>query len=162
MISFLQETESKIVFSVPYTEKNENETFGLKSRLYSFSPSENRLVKSALQTLRETPNKKIVDESRNLLLLLQKIVFSLQHLNFDLVYLPPLTAVNVEDNSVLIEWTFRDFRIGFTIEANKENSGWYLVSNRKLGEILASGSIANIDLEKHLLWLLNFVFSHSQ
>ncbi len=162
MIGYLQETESKIVFSVPYAERNENETFGLKSRLYLFSPSENRLVKSALQTIRDTTNKKIADESRNLLLLIQKIVVSLQHLNFDIAYLPPLTAVNVEDNSVLIEWTFRDFRIGFTIEDNREDSGWYLVSNRKLGEILASGSIANIDLEKHLLWLLNFVFSHSQ
>jgi hypothetical protein len=161
MMGYLQETESKIVFSVPYTERTENETFGLKSRLYSFSMSENRLVKSALQTIRTTTNKKIAEESRDLLLLIQKIVISLQHLNFDIVYLPPLTAVNVEDNSVLIEWIFRDFRIGFTMEDNQGDSGWYLVSNRKLGEILASGSIANIDLEKHLLWLLNFVFSHS-
>jgi hypothetical protein len=161
MIGYLQETESKIVFSVPYTEKNENETVGLKSGLYLFSLSENKLVKSALQTIRDTTDKKIADRSRNLLQLIQKIVASLQHLSFDVAYLPPFTAVNVEDNSVLIEWTFKDFRIGFTIEDNEEDSGWYLVSNRKLGEILASGSIANIDLEKHLLWLLNFVFAYS-
>jgi len=161
MIGFLQETESKIIFSVPYTEKIEDETFGRKSALYLFSPSESKLVKSALQTIRNTPNQDIARESRKILFLIQETVFSLQQLNFDLSYFPSLNAINVEDESVLIEWAFRDFRVGFTIETNHEESGWYLVSNKKLGGILASGSIANIDLKTHLLWLLNFVFSHS-
>ncbi len=165
MNSYYQETESRIIFSargeMKYAEKIGNETFGRKPEWYFYSLSENRLIKSALEILRARSDQDISKRAKTILLLIQETVFSIQHLNFDLAYLPPLSAMYIEDGSILIEWAFKDFRIGFTIETIPEESGWYLVSNRQLGGILASGNISNIDLKIHLLWLLNFVFSHS-
>ena len=76
-------------------------------------------------------------------------------------YLPSLQGFNVEDGSILIEWIFGDFRIGFNIEPNPNDSGWYLVSNKNLGEISASGYTSGIEIKNLILWLLNFILSNS-
>ena len=54
---------------------------------------------------------------------------------------PPLIIKWLDDNSVLVEWIFKDFRIGFSIEPIQKESGWYLVSNKNLEEYSESGSI---------------------
>ena len=61
---------------------------------------------------------------------------------------------------MLIEWIFENFRVGFTIEKNSEESGWYLVSGKNLGQINAYGNLNKADDEKLLSWLLVFVISN--
>jgi hypothetical protein len=56
----------------------------------------------------------------------------------DLTDIPPICAHLSEDGSVLLEWIFSDFRIGFNIEPNPDESGWHLISNKRLGEIAVS------------------------
>ena len=60
--------------------------------------------------------------------------------------LPPLLIQAGEDGSALIEWIFKDFRIGFAFEENEKESSWYLVSNQKFGNIDISGSFKNVDV----------------
>ena len=74
--------------------------------------------------------------------------------------IPYLHAATPEDGSVLFEWIFKDYRIGFHIEPNPQESSWSLVTKENLGEIIASGSITNIDLRKLVSWLLYFIISH--
>ena len=165
MTIYYQETDSKIIFPIPkeykYPAKLGNETFGKKPFLSYFSPAESRLIKSALDVLRNTENQQVAVEAINILANLRETVSSFHQLSFDLSFLPPIRAFNNEDGSVLIEWIFTDFRIGFSIETNIEESGWYLVSKRKLGEISASGHIENTNIKNIIVWLLNFVISHS-
>jgi hypothetical protein len=61
----------------------------------------------------------------------------------DMPPLPPLRACVDIDGSVLLEWIFPDFRVGFNIEPDPQDSGWHLVSNKKVGEITASGQLTN-------------------
>lgn len=75
--------------------------------------------------------------------------------------LPPLKFRWLEDNSALIEWNFEDFRIGFSIEPDKEESGWYLVSNDNLQELSLSGVIQFDKLEPLVVRLLNFASANS-
>lgn len=75
--------------------------------------------------------------------------------------LPPLKFRWLEDNSALIEWIFKDFRIGFSIEPDIEESGWYLVSNNNLQEISASGVLQFETLEFLIINLLNFASANS-
>ena len=75
--------------------------------------------------------------------------------------LPPLKFHWLEDNSALIEWIFKDFRIGFSIEPDIEESGWYLVSNNNLEEISASGELDFKNLESLIVRLLNFALENS-
>jgi hypothetical protein len=75
--------------------------------------------------------------------------------------LPPLKIRWVEDQSALIEWIFKDFRIGFSIEPNIKDSGWYLVSNNNLQEMSASGELQLENLESLIINLLNFAIVNS-
>ena len=78
-------------------------------------------------------------------------------------HLPHLHAFDVQDGSILIEWIFDDFRVGFSIEPVPTESSWYLVSNAKLGYIGTSGDISQDESETQnlMLELLTFVISHS-
>lgn len=73
----------------------------------------------------------------------------------DMPPLPPLRACVDKDGSVLVEWIFPDFRVGFNIEPDPQDSGWHLVSNKKVREITASGQLTNTG--KIVASLLEFI-----
>ncbi len=123
---------------------------------------ERDLVKPALEIVQQIENENIVNQARGILLILQKTITTFHYYGFPFSHLPSLHAVNVEDGSTLIEWIFDDFRIGFSVESDRDESSWYLVSSKKLREINASGYIpSGNEFEKLILWLLNFVISHT-
>jgi hypothetical protein len=124
-------------------------------------PVDYSLIRSAWDVIRQTKNHAIADEARKILLVIQDTITAFHNFKLDLGYLPPLRAFNVDDGSVLLEWIFEDYRIGFSIESELQISSWYLVSNTNLGEIGASGYLSRVDIQSLILWLLNFVISHS-
>jgi hypothetical protein len=46
-------------------------------------------------------------------------------------YLSRLNLVCQEDGSALLEWNFQDFRVGFTLEPNEDESSCFIVSQDK-------------------------------
>jgi hypothetical protein len=75
--------------------------------------------------------------------------------------LPPLKIRWLEDDSVLTEWIFKDFRIGFSIEPKEKESSWYLVANRNLDEVSTSGTLDLSGPESLLSNLLSFVLANT-
>lgn len=73
---------------------------------------------------------------------------------------PPLVLQNLHDGSVLIEWIYPDFRIGFSFESNIKESSWYLVSNKHLKEVSSSGLLDISEVEGLLIYLLHFIISN--
>lgn len=73
---------------------------------------------------------------------------------------PPLLMHSLSDGSILIEWIFPDFRIGFSFELIKEESSWYLVANKHLKEISSSGLLDFTEIDELLINLLNFATSN--
>jgi hypothetical protein len=67
--------------------------------------------------------------------------------------LPPINAVVADDGSALLEWILPDMRIGFTIETDVSESGWFLVSSSGVSNVAASG-VLNADGQQELLRLL--------
>lgn len=162
------QTDSKMIFRLPheceysFLVKPVDETSSGRADIYSFIvPQEPSLIKSAWDTIRVTENREVAEEARGLVSVIQEIIATFQQSGFDLGYLPPLQAFNLDDGSVVIEWIFSDFRVGFNVEPNSDESGWYLVSNESLGAISASGFTSNIDVKRLILWLLNFILSNS-
>ena len=147
-----------------FVKEPTNETIGGKIYQHILPiPKESSIIKSAWIEINKNLNPSVVSESKKLLLTIQDMIVTFEQFGFDLGGLSPIHAFNIEeDNSVLIEWIFKDYRVGFNIEKNNQESGWYLITNRELGEISASGSIYNIEIKTILLWLLNFILSHSQ
>ncbi|HID30264.1 MAG TPA: hypothetical protein EYP19_09700 [Desulfobacterales bacterium] len=150
-VSVIQETASTL-----------NETFG-GSLHASYLPlrARSELIRPAWELIHQVENKEIAQEAKRLLSVIQETVSTFQLLQFDVGYIPQLQAFTVDDGSVLFEWAFNDYRIGFSIEPNPQDSGWFLITNRKLGEISAFGFISGIELHPLILWLLNFILSHS-
>lgn len=51
----------------------------------------------------------------------------------------PVDAYKADDDVILIEWSFKNFGLGFCLAPDSSDSGWYLTSNEKAGNILRSG-----------------------
>lgn len=167
MTTYIQETDSRIIFPLPtdslsFPLQQKDETLGGRTDAQFLPlPIERSLTRTAWKALRQTENQEVAKEAKRILLNIQETIATFQHFRFDLGYLPQLRAFNVDDGSVLIEWIFNDFRIGFSIECDLHESSWYLVSNPNLGEITASGYISKIEIKNLILWLFNFVVSYS-
>lgn len=111
------------------------------------------VTKPARETISNLSNHVISDVADRLLIIIRDQIDMLEY--FD--KLPSIRAVEREDNSLLIEWIFDNFRIGFSIEQKVQESGWYLVTGDKLGNIFAYGGLISENLSKLIAWLLNFV-----
>ena len=127
------------------------------------SLSVQNLITPAWGTIRQAKDEKVADEARRILLIIAETILIFQSRGVDLGHLPHLHAFDVQDGSILIEWIFDDFRVGFSIEPVPTESSWYLVSNAKLGYIGTSGDISQDESETQnlMLELLTFVISHS-
>lgn len=64
--------------------------------------------------------------------------------------LPPLVPVIDESKACVIEWSVRGKRLGFAIEVNAEDSGWFFIGSRKSGRASMSGHLSLIDLPQIL------------
>ena len=164
MINYIQETVSKMIipisndpiFNIPLHP--EGQTFGGEclSNFYSFSISTN-LIEDALESIKGTDNPAVSGRAREMLTSIQDKIDTLIKNKIDLPSLPKIWAFNVDDGSILLEWIFNDFRVGFNIEQIESESSWYLVSNEKYGETNASGFISKNNFDNILLWLINFI-----
>ena len=116
------------------------------------------VITVAWNTVGQVENKKVADEARKLLLIIAETTLIFQSRGVDLEHLPHLHAFDVQDGSILIEWIFDDFRVGFSIEPVPSESSWYLVSTAKLGNIGESGNISQNEFEIQELMLKLFTF----
>jgi hypothetical protein len=110
------------------------------------------------QHLKESQQK---DLFLKLLLSLHKVLIQYYTQSFELSHLPSLHVVIVEDGSILIEWIFTDFRIGFSIEVEITESSWYLVSNEKLENISKSGFLTSDKLDSVIDDVVGFIIENT-
>ena len=68
--------------------------------------------------------------------------------------LPPIHAFELEDSSILIEWMLPHQRMGFNLEVNPQESGWFLVTDASASDIQAFGSLSGANIDWLLEWLL--------
>lgn len=178
MMNMHQETEAGSVLNVesnPYAEpKNKafgrdfgrelqfrNETSGGNFKRVFLGHDVLRIIEQLLRTLNETKNASIVEEAKDLISNIVEFALDLQRLNVDISNIPSLYALNLEDGSLLIEWLFPNYRIGFSIEPNIKDSSWYLVSTVELIDYNTSGTLSNVDKKALLVELLSFVVKNS-
>jgi len=95
-------------------------------------------VQSAEAVLARMQNRSVAEQAGRILAIIRAMVLRVQEDPEKPTAIPPVSAHLSEDGSVLLEWIFPDFRIGFNIEPNPADSGWHLVSNKRLGESAVS------------------------
>lgn len=69
--------------------------------------------------------------------------------------LPALSAVALEDGSTLLEWTFSDRRLGFTLEPEAEASGWYFVFSNGSSERYEAGTMDQLEVPRLVAAMLS-------
>lgn len=74
--------------------------------------------------------------------------------SLDLSNAAALEIVDAEDGSVLIEWRFKDRRLGFNIEPDAGQSGWYYAFSRDSGGQCGSGLLSSLDMKMLLRRML--------
>ncbi len=87
------------------------------------------------------------------------ILITYNHSFPDDISLPEITLNINEDNSVLIEWIFKDFRVGFSFESDIKHSFWYIVSNDKFDSFNSSGKLSLTNLDELITTILDFVIN---
>lgn len=65
---------------------------------------------------------------------------------------PALSISDADDGATLIEWIFRDRRLGFNIEVTEGESGWYYASSRASGGQCASGNLSHLNASDLVRW----------
>lgn len=107
----------------------------------------NRLVGRVEQRLAELTQESVVDQAKSLLGRLRRLATRM-----DLSELPPLRLSIDEDGAALVEWTLADRRLGFSLETDPVESGWYFATSPDHGSQMASGDLAYVDLDRVVRW----------
>ncbi len=119
--------------------------------------SESNPTKEAWGILSKISNQSISDQTKSLLKAIDDIIGITKETTGGYGRIPLLHASLDEDGSVLIEWIIGDFRIGFNIEPDEENSGWHMVSNKKMGESTSSGHLKDM---KQIIPLIDIIIKN--
>jgi hypothetical protein len=163
MTDFPQETDPR---TTPHSSHNYPFPLGLSDvtsdinggpESLSFA-GESDPLRQAREIVAQIDNECVAEQTERLLSILGQMMQAIKKERPELSDIPPLHAHIDEDGSVLIEWIFPDFRAGFNIEPSPEDSGWHLVSNKKISEIAMSGALANI--YERVTLLLNFILAN--
>lgn len=83
--------------------------------------------------------------------ILKQLRLAVTETGIDLSTAPALEIIDADDGSVLIEWHLADRRLGFNIEPQEGQSGWYFAFSRASGGQCGSGLLASLDMRMLLL-----------
>jgi hypothetical protein len=67
---------------------------------------------------------------------------------------PTLSIVESDDGSIWIEWILPSRRIGFTVDPDPRESGWYYASAVYDGNEVNFGSFSSMNMDELVGWLL--------
>lgn len=73
----------------------------------------------------------------------------------------PAFILTVEEDSLFLEWVFKDFRVGFTISVSEDESMWFMITNKNLEELSVSGDLKSSDYYSVILRILGFVLENT-
>lgn len=113
----------------------------------------------------EIPKVKNEKVKKNTILFIKKLKEILFLQKDDLIVndidLKPISLGENEDGSVIIEWLFKEYRVGFLIGQDFIKSSWYVVSIMENNENYNSGLLSSIDLTEFFNKILKNVTSIS-
>lgn len=123
------------------------------SRWMSRELDSTQLVAPARMEIEQASNREVAKTAKSLVDQFERILAWRD----DVSSLPPLRAVEDVDGSIVVEWIFSTFRMGFNFEVDKSESSWNLVGDASMSWLNASASLENDMPISHLIWLIGFV-----
>ena len=106
-------------------------------------------------------DKELAKNTQSFITCFLEILTALNNQNAISNNLPQLVFTPFDDNTLLIEWIFKDFRIGFSIDKNPQESNWYLTTNEKFKELTLTETMDALHPEEPLKRLISFALQNS-
>lgn len=119
-----------------------------------------RIVEPIFRATKKAGDTNIGREARDLAQTIVDLVLELQSGNVDITNIPSLHAEMLDDHSLLVEWLFPNYRIGFSICSDARDSSWYMVSTSASTASNQSGALGT-DKKTLLTGLVSFVVMNS-
>jgi hypothetical protein len=110
--------------------------------------------------LQNITNDSINNQIVNFIQIVKEILLEEESIFLQKGFLPSISLNITEDNSAILEWIFKDFRIVFLFEINENESSWSIVHNKKYLENAASGNIDKNDFKTLIMNIFSIVFSN--
>jgi len=113
----------------------------------------NAILNPAIQGIKSFSNHRLIHDAKAII---DKLYEALTE--FDLNSINKLMPLKAYENSedmdecILLEWIYPHWRIGFSIEEDKEDSSWFLVSDAKAGSMQAAGALSLADFKWIIDW----------
>jgi len=77
-------------------------------------------------------------------------------------FLSRVNIVQQSDKSALLEWSFQDFRVGFTLESNSTESSYFIISqNKNTGSLIVDTQKLNVDVSKSIDKIVKYVLENT-
>jgi hypothetical protein len=122
---------------------------------------ESRITQEARRFIPSIEDKQIAGQADNLIRAINQAIFALQLAGNDILSIPNVRPSISENGSVAFEWILPDFRFGFSIESASDESGWYVATSKRLGDVGAYGLLKNLSAEHLALLVVTFVLANT-
>ena len=121
----------------------------------------NRIIRRAWDIVNKSDKNKIRENGKELLLKISELLNVVKRAGYEIKHIKELGAMQLEDGSILIEWIFKNYRIGFNIEEDANECGWYLVTNKYMGNRSWSGLLKEENEKNRLMTILGYLIANS-
>jgi hypothetical protein len=112
--------------------------------------------------INEIENNEVKKQVLEIYKMFQKALLLFYHANPDENYsLPDLKLHPIEDEGILIHWSFKDFKIGLFIEKKIRESSWTIVANENVREYGDSGMVSDYPFDVLIPALILFALKNS-
>ena len=123
--------------------------------LHSFILSSNIFTEAINQSISTLVDSDVKSQTVEILSLLDENIKM-----FSNESIPPIYLSELEDNSVIVEWIAQPFRLGFNIEKDRNETGYFLVSDKLAGGVRQLGNLNGLDLDTVIKSLLILIIGN--
>ena len=154
-----EETFNSLPGSRPF-DVMPNRTFGSSPNLeYAPIASQTTALDEALIAARDLPSGSQREQVAKIVDLLRQSL--LRWTAIDSPMPLSLHSSVLPDGALIIQWATPQFRLGFNLEENEEDSSWVLVTAPELGGNVSSGSLRDDEIRNIVFGMTRFVAENS-
>ena len=144
-------------FPILYNNYFERSTIGDSYDIINSKIFTNYLFNEINMKFNKIENNNIKQIIKKICIVLEKNINKYSNFEESIDLLSPLKINEIEETSILIEWIFKNYRIGFVIDKKIDESSWYFVSNKELNGMNISGDLNEKNIDQIVEVLLNVV-----
>lgn len=124
-------------------------------------PFKINVLKNVSERAKSISNSEVKKQVDEFLTIFTQVIASRKDELVEREDLPAVNLAELDDKSILLEWGSKDFKIGFSFEPKKSDSGWFLVSGKNLDGDQQGGSLKKENFSDLIEYAINYVSANT-